>query len=104
MNKLTKILLTSLITLVVFASCQKEVIQPNANEEDSPAFVMKNEDGSTTGDEERSDSNSDDELLDDKKPAGDNNSSSVGNSLNKIDNITDPNNDEDEKGKVGLNK
>lgn len=102
MNKLTTIL-TSIITLVVFASCQKEVIQPNINQEDSSSFVMKNDDY-TSGGQERSSSNSDANFFDDNKPSRVNSTSVVGDILIKIDNITDPNNDEDEKGKVGLNK
>jgi hypothetical protein len=104
MNKLNYIFLVSLIALFVVSSCQKEVVNPASKNGKSSDFVLKNGDGTTEDEEDyRADKSHDEKANDDESSDG----KIVVVSNDKviiIDNITDPNNDEDEKSKVGLKK
>lgn len=100
MKKVNYILMLFAFVAVSITSCKKEDIRPVTSNDESTELIMKNDSSdegyrATKDDEsstEENDSNSDGKVV------------SNGNNVIVIDNITDPNNDEDDKGKIGLKK
>lgn len=93
-----------LFAAFLVGSCQKEVVRPVSDNSEEVELVSKNDDGSASDEGEsrankdgETNGNSDDTDKDGKVVVS-------GNNIKIIDNITDPNNDEDDKGKIGIKK